>query len=128
MKSIKSISEKIKEGVSYIYFSFLALLLFSEHLNATGTVWTELLMLAIASAFIIQLKYKFKHVDAIFGMLTLLWSLGMVLAVYSDAIKVEHWTWTMNRFLIVAFLIMNFICSMSLCLRSMISPVKPQSS
>ena len=117
MKSLKSILGKVQGAFPYIYFSLVALLIFSDHLNATGTVWSELLMLSIASAFIIQLKFKLKHVDSIFGLITLFWSCWMVLAAYSDAIKVEYWTWTVQRFLIVLFLIMNFICSISLLIK-----------
>ncbi len=117
MKTFKNILGKLSGAFPYIYFSLVALQIFSDHLNETGTFWSESLILLIASVFIIQLKYKFKHIDATLGLFTLFWSCWMVLAAYSDAIKIEYLTWTMNKFLVVAFIIMNFVCSISLLIK-----------
>ncbi len=118
MKTFKNIFEKLPGAFPYIYFSLAALIIFSEHLNATGTFLSESVLLLIASVFIIQFKYKLKHIDTVLGIFTLFWSFWMLLAAYSDAIKIEDWTWTMNRFLVVAFVIINFVCSISLLIKN----------
>jgi len=117
MKPFKKIPGKLSGAFPYIYFSLVALLIFSEHLNATGTFGSELLLLAIASVFIIQLTYQFKYVNTALGFFTLFWSCWMVLAFYSDAIKTETWTWTVERCVILTFLIFNFISSISILTR-----------
>ena len=117
MKKFRNILGKLLWAFPYFYFSLFALTLFTNHLTGTGTFWSASLMIAIASVFIIQLIYKLKKVDTALGLFTLFWSCWMLLAAYSDAIKIEHWSWTMNRFLVVAFVIMNFVCSISLLIK-----------
>ena len=117
MNSFKSILQKFYKAFPYIYFSFLALWIFSDHLNSTGTFWSESLLILISSVFIIQLKYKLKYVDVVLGIFTLLWSCWMLLAVYSDAIKIEDWSWTMKQYMIVVFVVMNFVCSFLLLIK-----------
>lgn len=119
MKTLKNIFTKIAFAFSYIYFSLAALLIFSDHLNTTGTVWSEFLMLSIASVFILQFKYQFKYGNAVLGTFTFLWSAWMFLAAYSDAMKLDHWTWTLNELFLIAFVSMNFICSISLLIKAM---------
>jgi len=118
MKPLKLNLNKVRNTFPYFYFTAVCLLIFFDHLNATGTVWSELLLLLIASVFTVQFVYQFKRVDVILSIVTSFWSCWMLLAAYSDAIKIERWTWSPEIVLVIVFLILNFACSIALILRS----------
>ena len=114
LPSLKKVLERLYHAFPYIYFSFLCILMFLDYFFYTQRNGSEFLMLLAASVFIIQLKYKFRYADTVLGLSALFCSAWIFLAVYSDVINVEHWTWTLRRSGIIALVLLNFICSVSL--------------
>lgn len=117
MKSLKLILKKTYLALPYFYFASITLYFFAKPFTheINETLVSSLLMLAITFVFLAQLKYKFKQLDSILGIITLCWSCWMLLAFYSDFVNASPWTlngkWV---FLYSSFVIFNFYFSINL--------------
>ena len=114
-----TINEKIKDAFPYFYFSayFLILLLNQFYPLAKGTGWNVILVSFLAMIFILQFIYRLKYLDAILGGLTLIGSVWMLLAAYSDLLYKSSWTLNEIGLLVIVFVILNFYSAINLLMK-----------
>ena len=127
MNSLKLVLKKVHDIFPYFYFSGICLLFFSQHftLAATGPLWwwSAIIMLLLALLFLIPLRYQFKKLDLILGVLTLCWSIWMLLALVSDINRKSDWALDQGKLIFgKCFVLINFYFAIILLIK------KPQPS
>jgi hypothetical protein len=111
------ISKKISEAFPYYYFALYGVLMsVGILLREQGVLWA-MLYLFIGSIFLIQWRYQFKHINEYLAFVTILFSLWMLLAAYSDIIKHENLTLSFNLFFVIGFVTLNFLASIKLAMK-----------
>src|SRR6185436_3412130 len=120
MKSLIILLKNIHEIFPYFYFASICLYFFSRHftLPVTGPWWSAILILGLGLFFLIQLKYKLRNSDLILGLITLVWSVWMLLAVVSDLNNHSPWILDKNKVLFAkCFVLINFYASINLLIK-----------
>ncbi len=123
MNSIKLIFKKVHEIIPYFYFSGICILFFIQHFtlasNGTWWWWSALLMLVLALLFLIPLKFQFKNINLILGILTLCWSIWMLLALVSDMNKKSDWVLDPKKLIFAkVFVVVNLYLSIILLVKN----------
>jgi hypothetical protein len=133
MKSLKTIFKKINDAFPYFYFmTYFLILLVNQFIPVMrGNSWTVSYIFCISLIFPLQFIYRFKHLDFVLGILTLLGSFWMLLAAFSDSVNGSPWTFSdVKVFIIACFVIVNFYSSISLLTKKQradnISVVQPK--
>lgn len=123
MNSLKLILKSLHTILPYFYFSGVCFLFLIQHFTLASTGpwwwWSALFMLVLALLFLIPLKFQFKNINLILGILSLCWSIWMLLALVSDMNKKSDWILDPKKLIFAkVFVVVNLYLSINLLVKN----------